>query len=270
MPVAPPDPHPGLRVECDLARGLLLLCDHASNAIPPEYGDLGLEACDLRRHIAYDIGAAELTRRLAALLGAPALLTDFSRLLVDPNRGRDDPTLVMRLSDRAIVPGNARVDAGEVERRVVRFRAPYDAAIEEALGAFAAAGIVPAILSVHSYTPAMKGVLRPWHAALLWDADPRLARPLIAGLRAEPGLLIGDNQPYDGALRGDTLDRHAAPRGLAAAVLEVRQDLVADEAGEAAWAARIARALTPVLADPALRVAQHYISRAGARRRAHS
>lgn len=266
-PAPDPAPHPIERIEGDLASGLLLLCDHASNTVPPEYGGLGLPAAELSRHIAYDIGAAGLTRALAARLRAPALLTRFSRLVIDPNRGRDDPTLVMRLSDRAIVPGNARIDAGEIERRIARFLAPYDEAIAGALGDFAAAGIVPAILSIHSYTPAMRGVPRPWHAAILWDCDPRLARPLIAALRAEPGLMVGDNQPYDGALEGDTLDRHAAPRGLPSALLEVRQDLVTDEAGERAWADRLARALQPILGDPALREARHYISRAGAPRR---
>src|SRR3982751_3210605 len=132
------------RIDGDLGRGLLLLCDHASNAMPPEYGNLGLPPPERERHIAYDIGAANVTRTCADALGVPALLTAFSRLLIDPNRGLDDPTLVVRLSDGTAVPGNARLDRAEVERRVGRFYAPYDEAIATALDAFAGAGVVPA------------------------------------------------------------------------------------------------------------------------------
>src|SRR5262245_35262995 len=109
----------------DAGCGLVLLCDHASNALPPEYGDLGLGAAEFRRHIAYDIGAAAVTRELAARLGAPAVLSCYSRLLIDPNRGEDDPTLIMRLSDGAVIPGNHHVDADERERRIARYYAPY-------------------------------------------------------------------------------------------------------------------------------------------------
>src|SRR4051794_32659944 len=255
-------PAPVEALDGDLGRGLLLLCDHASNAIPSEYGGLGLPPEALERHIAYDIGAAAVTRACARVLGVPALLTTFSRLLIDPNRGLDDPTLVVAVSDGTVVPGNASLDPSEVERRIERFLAPYDAAISRALDTFEQAGVVPAVLSVHSMTPRMQGVARPWHTSVLWDADPRLAGPLLAALRNEPDLVVGDNEPYGDALRGDTLDRHAAARGLAAAVLELRQDLVMQDGAAAAWGRRLAGLVAPLMDDLALRIPRRYASRA--------
>ena len=249
------------------AGGLLLLCDHASPALPPEYGDLGLPPAAFGRHIAYDIGAAGITRRLAAALGAPAVLTTYSRLLIDPNRGLDDPTLVMRLSDGAIVPGNARADAAEIARRIERFWTPYRAAIRAEVDATVARGQTPVVFAIHSFTPAWKGEPRPWKAAILWDDDPRLAVPLIDALRAEPDLGgaddVGDNQPYDGAHEGSTLHDIATMFGFPGALIEVRQDLIADDAGQAAWAARLARLLAPILADPALRAPRAITTRTG-------
>ncbi|HVZ13161.1 MAG TPA: N-formylglutamate amidohydrolase [Bauldia sp.] len=242
--------------------GLVLVCDHAANAVPPEYGDLGLPAAEFRRHIAYDPGAAALTRALGAALGAPAVFSTFSRLLIDANRGEDDPTLIMRLSDGAVVPGNARVDAAERARRIARYHAPYHAAVDAALDAALAAGVVPAIFSVHSFTPVWRGVPRAWHCGVLWDNDPRMAVPLIEGLRADGSLIVGDNEPYAGALAGDSMYRHATRRGLAHALVEVRQDLIADEAGVAAWAERLVTLLVGLNRDPALHGVRHYGSNA--------
>jgi predicted N-formylglutamate amidohydrolase len=233
--------------------GVLVLCDHASNEVPPEYGQLGLPAAEFERHIAYDIGAAMVTRGLARRLAAPAILTRFSRLVIDPNRGRDDPTLVMRLSDGAVVPGNAKIDKTEIENRMRRFYDPYDAAITAHIDHALAAGHPPVIIAVHSFTPIWRGWPRPWHAGILWDSDHRFAKPLIVGLRAEGGLLIGDNEPYDGALAGDTVDRHATGRGLANALIEIRQDLISTGTGAEEWAERFARLLKPLLEEPALR-----------------
>jgi predicted N-formylglutamate amidohydrolase len=245
--------------------GVLFLCDHASPALPAEYGDLGLPAGEFARHIAYDIGAAPLTRALAHRFGAPALLTTFSRLLIDPNRGADDPTLVMRVSDRTIVPGNAHIDAAEIERRRRRFWQPYRDGVARMIEAMLASGVAPAIVSIHSFTPFWEGVARPWQVAVLWDNDPRMAAPFIAALRAE-GLTIGDNEPYDGALEGDTLYAHATQRGLAHILIEMRQDLVAGAGEVAAWAERLAHHLRPVLAAPTTHMIRHHPSRATARR----
>ncbi|MGO4573574.1 N-formylglutamate amidohydrolase [Microvirga sp. 2TAF3] len=247
------EPCPVEIVEGAVESGILVLCDHASNAVPPDLGDLGLPHSEFQRHIAYDIGAAGVTRLLARRLNAPAILTRFSRLIIDPNRGRDDPTLVMRLSDGAVVPGNAKVDEDEIQARIRRFYDPYDAAITAAIGRGLAAGHPPVIVTVHSFTPIWRGWPRPWHVGILWDADERFAVPLIEALKAEEGLVVGDNEPYDGALAGDTVDRHATRRGLASALIEIRQDLIAAGEGQEEWAERFARLLKPLVAQENLR-----------------
>jgi predicted N-formylglutamate amidohydrolase len=236
-------------VSGDLSACALVICDHASNAMPPEAARLGLPAAQLERHIAYDIGAAWVSRRLAARLGCPAVLSTFSRLLIDPNRGLDDPTLVMRLSDGAIVPGNAALDEAGVTERVRRYYAPYDAAVGAAMEAGQAAGFPPALISIHSFTPVWKGAPRPWHIGLLWDRDDRLTTPLFASLRRDPALIVGDNEPYAGSLTGDTVERHAARRGLPNVLVELRQDLIAARAEAERWGDRLADELAPILAD---------------------
>ena len=254
-----------------LDAGVLIVCDHASNVIPPGYGGLGLEREALERHIAYDIGAADLARALAAKLGAPALLSTFSRLLIDPNRGCDDPTLVMRYSDGAIVPGNARIDAEGIADRRECFWAPYRKAIQTTIEAMLGTGEPPAIVSIHSFTPVWRGAGRRWKVGILWDRDDRIPRPLLHALHAEPDLHaegIGDNEPYDGALTGDTIDAVATVRGLANALIEVRQDLIDDKAGAIAWADRFARLLRPILADETVRTPSRFGSRS--RRGRHS
>ncbi len=225
--------------------GLILVADHASNRVPEELGDLGLPEGEFRRHIAWDIGVEALTRALAVRLGVPAVLSRVSRLVIDANRGDDDPTLVMRLSDGAVIPGNARIDATERERRINAYWRPYDAAIRETIDVAFAAGRPPVLLSLHSFTPIWRGWPRPWHCGVLWDADPRLPELLIERLRGDPALVVGDNEPYDGALVGDTMYRHGTRRGLAHAIVEVRQDLIGEAAGVAAWAERLA----PILGE---------------------
>jgi predicted N-formylglutamate amidohydrolase len=241
------------RIDGALDAGVIVICDHAANGLPAEYRGLGLASGSLGRHIAYDIGAAWLTRRLAARLGAPAVLSTFSRLLIDPNRGADDPTLVMRLSDGAIVPGNARADAAEIARRLKLYWTPYRDAVAETVEAMGATGLAPAIISIHSFTPVWRGAARPWRIGVLWDMDPRLPEPLLRALAGEADLgpaTVGDNEPYDGALEGDVIDDIATARGLANALIEVRQDLIATREDAEAWADRLARLLGPILARP--------------------
>lgn len=251
-----------VRLPGSLASGIVLLCDHAANALPEAYGTLGLPPAELERHIAYDIGAEGVTGRVAAALGVPAIMTRFSRLLIDCNRGEDDPTLVMRLSDGAVVPGNRTLTDEERAARIARYYRPYHAAIAEVIDRALTCGIAPILLSVHSFTPAWRGRVRPWHAAVLWDKDPRLALPLIAALRADAALVVGDNEPYTGRLKGDCLWRHGTSRGLPHAIVEIRQDLIATEAGQAEWAGRLAGAMQRLLVaaagSPDLRAVRMY------------
>jgi predicted N-formylglutamate amidohydrolase len=163
---------------------ILILCDHATNLLPPEYGTLGLDDIQLNRHIAFDIGALAVARELGRKLKATAISSRFSRLLIDPNRGEDDPTLIMQLSDGAIVPGNAVLSCAEREKRIGAFYSPYHGAIAAEIDAMAARGLVPCAVSIHSFTEAWHGVPRKWHAAILRDKDPRLAVPLLRELRA--------------------------------------------------------------------------------------
>jgi len=243
------DFEPVERIDGRLDAGALVICDHARNAFPRAYGTLGLSPEAIERHIAYDIGAAWLTRRLAARLEAPALLSTFSRLLIDPNRGANDPTLVMRYSDGAIVPGNARVDEAEIDRRRRLYWSPYRDAVHAMTEAMLATAEPPALISVHSFTPVWRGWVRPWRIGALWDDDPRLTRALLAALEQD-GLApheIGDNEPYSGGLKGDTIDAVAKPRGLANVLIEVRQDLIATKEAAEAWGDRLARLLAPLL-----------------------
>jgi predicted N-formylglutamate amidohydrolase len=226
---------------------LVLLCDHASNHLPQDYGGLGLPASEFERHIAYDIGAAALTRGLAQRLDATAVLSCFSRLLIDPNRGMDDPTLIMRLSDGAVVPGNRGVDEAERARRIARFHQPYHGAIAAAVAGVRARGHVPFLVSIHSFTPVWRGWQRPWHVGILWDRDEEVARAMIRGFLSQGDLVVGDNEPYHGALEGDTLNTHGTKPGLPHALIEVRQDLIAAKSGVDEWVERVAKVIEPIM-----------------------
>lgn len=231
------------------ASPFLILCDHACNHVPPEFASLGLPPSEFERHIAWDPGAALLVESLAARLSAPAVLSCFSRLLIDPNRGTDDPTLVMRLSDGTVIPGNRHVSEADIAERIARFHDPYHRAIEDAIERALAIGIAPALISIHTFTPVWRGTRRPWHAGILWDDDDRLARLFLAGLRADPDLVIGDNEPYHGRLENDCMHRHGTSRGLAHILLEIRNDLLATPDGVSAWCDRIAGILEEAMAD---------------------
>ena len=228
---------------------LLLLCDHASNALPPGYGTLGLEPKLFATHIAYDIGAAAVTRALAGAFGAPALLGGWSRLLIDLNRGADDPTIVMKLSDGSIIPGNRDAGAAEVARRIAAYHAPYHAAIAAELDRMGQeTNKRAAIVSVHSFTPAWKGRPRPWDVGVLYDRDTRLSAPLMLRL-AEAGFTVGDNEPYTGALEGDTLYQHGTLRGLPHVLIEIRQDLIDSDGAAQGFALRLKPILDAALCD---------------------
>jgi predicted N-formylglutamate amidohydrolase len=228
-------------------QALLFVCDHASNALPKAYGTLGLDPRAFETHIASDIGAAQATRVLAKAFGAPAILARWSRLLIDLNRGADDPTLVMKLSDGRIIPGNRDADAADVAKRLAQFHAPYHAAIADEIARARKADRVPVIVSMHSFTPAWKGVKRPWDVGVLWDKDARLARPLMHAL-ARAGFTVGDNEPYDGELENDCLYVHGTMNGLPHVLIEIRQDLIATPEQAEAFAGRLVPILDEALA----------------------
>lgn len=231
----------------DARSPLLFVCDHASNALPEGYGTLGLEPSLFATHIASDIGAAEVTKALAAAFGAPAVLGRWSRLLIDLNRGEDDPTLMMKLSDGSLIPGNARTNSSEIQKRIGNFHAPYHAAIAAEIAAMRVQDVVPVLVSMHSFTPVWKTFRRPWEVGVLWDRDGRLAKPLIEEL-AKAGFTVGDNEPYSGELENDCLYKHGTMLGLPHVLIEMRQDLIADAAMARAFAGRLRPILERALA----------------------
>ncbi|WP_424988423.1 N-formylglutamate amidohydrolase [Microbulbifer sp. S227A] len=222
----------------------LITCDHATNTVPPQIngGDLGLPREDMERHIAYDVGAYDLAQHLGQLLDGPVIASNFSRLVIDPNRGEDDPTLLMKLYDGSVIPANRHADTTERERRLDLCYRPY----HDELARMAALPHA-VILSVHSFTRQLRGrPPRPWEVGVLYADDDRLARPLI-DLLAEDGLCVGDNEPYSGHLPGDAIDKHAIGPGRPNVLIELRNDLIADHAGQRAWAERLAPILTRAL-----------------------
>jgi predicted N-formylglutamate amidohydrolase len=250
-------------VDGNYGKGLILVCDHASNKLPPEYGLLGLEPDQFQRHIAYDIGARNVTLGLAERLGVPAVMSTYSRLLIDPNRGEDDPTVVMKVSDGAIIRGNHPLDGEELQRRLERYHRPYHRAIDLAIDRALESGAVPAIFSVHSFTDRWRDIARIWEVAVLWDSDARFTKPLLEELRGHGDLVVGDNEPYDGALRNDTMFRHGTARGLAHTLIEIRQDLIRDKSGAENWALRLAPILDRINGIEQLHEIRHFGSRTG-------
>jgi predicted N-formylglutamate amidohydrolase len=228
----------------------LVTCDHAHNPVPPDVndGDLGLAREDMERHIAYDVGAYGLSQHLGQLLDGPVVASNFSRLVIDPNRGEDDPTLLMKLYDGSIIPANRAADAAERERRLAQYYRPYHAQLAR-LAALPHA----VVLAIHSFTRQLRGRdPRPWHVGVLHTDDTRLSDPLIALLEREGDLVIGDNQPYGGHLAGDSIDRHASAFGRPNVLVEVRNDLIADHAGQKEWAERLAPILVAALEESGL------------------
>lgn len=223
----------------------LVLCDHASNRVPPELCDLGLPRSELLRHIAWDIGAADVARRLARHLRAPMIEQCVSRLVIDANRAGDDPTLIPEISDGTPIPGNHGLDATERRRRWLAYHQPYHRRIDRHLNQLAASSLVPLVVSIHSFTPKLgcSSESRPWPIGVLWRHDPGFAHALIRELSRD-GTLVGDNQPYDGHYAmGHTVDFHAIRRGLPNTMIELRQDQLGTPAARARWAARLYSAL---------------------------
>jgi predicted N-formylglutamate amidohydrolase len=238
---------------------MILVCDHASNKIPKEYGNLGLAPEEFQRHIAYDIGAKDVSLKVANAFNGPAIIAEYSRLLIDLNRGPKDPTLVMKLSDGAIIPGNRHADGAEVDRRRKAYHEPYHAALADQIQRISNnEGPAPLLVSIHSFTPAWKNNPRPWHIGILWDKDGRMAEPMVkslakmdipAGIDAGLKVCVGDNQPYSGELGGDCMNVHGTQNGLRHVLVELRQDLVADEEGVEVWSDILIASLKEILSN---------------------
>lgn len=229
---------------------VIFICDHASHRIPASLGTLGVDPKYLTDHITWDIGAAGVTRRLAERFGADAVLANYSRLVIDLNRRPRDFTVIPPISDGILVPGNLGLTQAARDARGEALHAPYHAAIEDLIARRSASGVSPAFFGIHSFTPSFHRTPRPWHAGILWDRDPRIAVPMLAALRAHGEFFVGDNEPYSGRHTADySIDTHAETRGMAHVGIEIRQDLIADDAGQDRWAGILGDALASILAD---------------------
>lgn len=232
----------------------LVICDHASRAFPRGMKRLGLPELPSWQHIAWDIGAGELARGISNQLDAPAVLAGYSRLIVDCNRKPDDPEAFRTESDGWVIPGNQGITEFERRVRLACFFDPYHETIAAMLAGFRARGVVPLVVSVHTFTPKLAGSERPWHVGVLWDKDEPSARGLIDGLRAVDGLVVGDNEPYSGKHPGDySIDHHAEGAGLPHLCIEVRQDLLESPAGTERWVRLLGRLIAELARDPEIR-----------------
>lgn len=222
-----------------------VICDHAGRLLPRGLGGLGLSEMELARHVAWDIGALGVARKLGAALDACVVWQRYSRLVIDCNRPPGAADSIVKRSESTDVPGNQDLGPGDAEARASEIFRPYHDEIRRALDQRAAEGRPTLLVSVHSFTPVFLQDARPWHAGVLYGPDARLARPVLQALRAEGDLVVGDNEPYAvGPLTDFSVNHHGEARGIRYVELEIRQDLIADEVGQQAWAERLARVLT--------------------------
>ena len=233
---------PVARVENPQGRSpILLICEHASNHLPARYGTLGLGSAELESHIAWDPGALGVARGLSRLLDAPLIFATVSRLVLDLNREPSAPDSIWTLSESTTIPGNLDLDPQERARRVSEVYEPFHGAVDRFADARKAAGQLSAVVSIHSFTPVYRNIPRPWHIGLIFDRDERFARPVEAALKTDASLIVGMNEPYSPADRVfHTLERHAERRGLASLMIEIRNDLIRTEDGQASWSKRLA------------------------------
>jgi predicted N-formylglutamate amidohydrolase len=227
-----------------------LACDHSGRAFPRRLGTLGLPEHETWRHIAWDIGIGGVGRELSRLLDAAVVLQTYSRLVVDSNRDPEVPSSIPEISETTQIPGNHGLGKAERAARVDAIFRPYHNAIAAALDRRRAEGRASVLVALHSFTPVFKGVARPWHVAVLFNRDSRLAHPLAELLRAEGGLMVGENEPYAVSdLTDYTVPVHGERRGLPHVEIEIRQDLIARPEGQRDWAERLARLLPAAYAQ---------------------
>jgi predicted N-formylglutamate amidohydrolase len=238
---------------------LLITGDHAGNAVPKNLDGLSLPPGELQRHIAWDIGVAEVARRLSVRMGATAVLASYSRLVIDSNRSLGDPGLIPAASDGTPIAPNQNLSDAARDARIEALYWPYHKAVEHHVARLQRTGIVPVVLALHSFTPALNvgAKPRPWHAGILYNVDDRLARLLLTALQARGDLVVGDNEPYSGITHGYGLKVHGIAHGLPHVELEIRQDLIADAKGQQHWADLLTQVLTPMLDHPDIKAIEH-------------
>lgn len=251
--IGPGDPPPYTIYNEQGDAPFILVCDHASRAFPRAMNQLGVADWVLDRHVAWDIGSDSLTRQLADRFNAPAVMAGYSRLIVDLNRQLNHDSAFLSVSDGIAIPGNLELSEEEKQLRTRSFFKPYHDAIQARIELFRDQGRIPAIISIHTCTPVYDRIVRKWHIGVMWDKDPRIARPLLENLAGMPEVCVGDNEPYSGQHPNDfTIDHHAESAGLPCVGVEVRQDLVASAEGAAHWSGVLGEALESVLAAPEL------------------
>jgi predicted N-formylglutamate amidohydrolase len=244
------EPAPYERVDFGVGRSVVVVCDHARNRVPQSLGTLGLAPRHFYDHIAWDIGAEGVARGLAEKLRAPLIVGVYSRLVLDLNRSERDASAIPAISDGVLVPGNIALSQAARRQRFRAIHDVYHTAVDELLAENTTGSLCPTLIAIHSFTPQVSGIYRPWHAGVLWDKDPRVALPLLAALRAAGDIVVGDNEPYSGRHTADyTVDLHAELAGYAYGAIEIRQDQIQSVEGQQAWANRLFDALVPILDD---------------------
>ncbi|MGJ3258205.1 MAG: N-formylglutamate amidohydrolase [Rhodospirillales bacterium] len=245
------DPPPFEVINREGGAHMLLVCDHASNAVPAQLDRLGLPDEAFEKHIAYDIGAAAVTRGLAERLDAQAVFAGYSRLVIDVNRPPGHPDSIMPENDGIRIPGNQDLSSVARRQRVRQIFEPYHDAVNRALARLWDRGPAPAILSIHSFSPNFGGKPRPWDIGVLWNRDPRIAVPLMDHLdRFE--LTVGDNEPYSGHQLAYTIDMHGAAAGIANCAVEINQDQIRDKSGVLRWVDILSECVLPIFDIPGM------------------
>jgi len=243
------DEPPAVSIEgSDGLSPVLLVCEHASRALPRSLGNLGLDETERQRHIAWDIGAAGVARDLSCALNATLLLQNYSRLVVDCNRAPEHPDIIPVLSELTEVPGNRNLRPDEISARIEEIYWPFQRCVARELDARRDAGRLAVLVAVHSFTPVFKGTARPWHVGLLYNRDDRLGRRLFDVMQHDRNLVIGINEPYAISDQTDyTIPVHGERRGIPHIEFEIRQNLIESQDGQRDWAARLARWLNDSL-----------------------
>ncbi len=245
------DPHPFTVINEDGKSNCLIICDHASNTVPAKLNKLGLSDDILEQHVGIDIGTEEIGRYLSQALDATMVMANYSRLVIDLNRGTDHPTSIPPVSDHIDIPGNVDMDPADKQGRIDEIYMPYHNAIEQACLNIRERGQLPFIISVHSFTNEMDGFKRPWEIGILWDDDDFVPKNVMANIaKMRPDFTVGDNKPYcikESKLFNNTIERHAVQHGYPYIIPEFRQDLTSDPAKAEELAQIFLDAILPVI-----------------------